>query len=213
MWPSELSHIYAMLSPITFADWSGYGVFVNECKCARCDGPKAGPSLPQHPPVIKERTRAACDEIAKCRRNPVCFKKWADCIDSLPGYAGWSGARTISCMYEHCMGKTRHVHIDCNVGFQCSLADACAVTGPGHTPCKIQICATRTSELCSYTVCTPFDPMAEPWYMPNYAICDEPACDGLIATIIHEMSHCCGMPASPDHGNDVYDCLAGIMVR
>lgn len=214
-WPSELPYAYANQSPVSLMDFSGYGLFVNECRCSKCINGQPGPPGPQNPPVIRDGAREACAMIAKCKRNPTCFKGWADCIDRMPGYSGSVGAQMITCMYNLCMGNTFNVWIDCNRGFSCSsvIGGACAVTGPG-SPCKIQICATPEDEYCGVRCVEPPDPMGEPWYFPIYARCDKPNCGDthLGFTIVHELSHCCGMSPggwfrSPDLGNELYECL------
>jgi RHS repeat-associated protein len=211
LWPTESSYIYALLSPSTRVDWSGYGVFVNECRCQRCINGVPGPSEPQRP-FIREAVRTVCQRIASCKRDPKCLKKWADCIDAKPGYGGWPGVRMLTCMYNVCMGNTFNVHVDCNTGFSCSKGDFCAVTSPG-SPCKIQICASPQRTLCGHSLCATPNGL---FFMPRYATCHAPACvrDNSVPldfTLLHELTHCCGMPhgswGPPDHGDEVVLCL------
>jgi len=205
LWPHSHSYVYCGGSPVCFTDSSGLSITYGECACERCRGTIPRPVPPPFPigPVVTD----ICDDIKKCAADKRCKNRATQCIRD----CGWANASDMfSCYQKYCLANSENLdfmEILCGNTWQCHVFDACAIAQPGK-PCRVHICTRTEVKPCDCL------PSGKRWTDR----CTVPKCAAddifsLSLTILHEISHCCGVgPDGGPRGNqDLPNCIAGCM--
>ena len=205
LWPDEQAYAYVMGNPVRWTDGSGTSISYHECLNQTCRGEHIVEGPPRLGPMIKR----ICNHIGIAHEFPSGRRDMIECIRK----CGYDHPKEMySCLANMCSSNSRKAHIQCHNGWWCRGEGTCANTSPWKKPCMIDLCVET-----KYQICKKPDPCTE-YPKAVVAIREEFRCGALFPvelTIIHEMTHCCGLGIDglPFTGNaGIGDCIASCYV-
>ncbi len=186
---------YSFCIPTRLIDPTGWGIEGHQCRSSDCPDDNDGPPPPPPPPSypINIAANNVCKRIQNCFANPVCRAQALECIAE-----NWAAAAELfHCLIQRCNSGSYNTSIFCG-GFWC-FRNICGFTSPNppNGQCTIHVCTTTLHKPCHCGVSVSYEVPA----------CEFEGSYSLEFTILHELTHCCGVPVNPDVGNEIALCF------